>query len=128
MIKTKQIFQPVEASDGTRILITCRGDKHVIACFDEHISALGPSLDLLSAYKGWGEWENNPITWDEYTEVFLREMKSRASRDAIERLAKRSARGEVITLLCYEKESNPHCHRHIVKKLICEKISSLFQV
>lgn len=118
MIKTKQIFQPSDASDGTRILITQgSSDKLKKFHFDEHISELGPSLDLLSAYKGW--LEGGPITWAEYEKRFLEEMKSPESRREIEKLAKRSVEGEVITLLCYEKESNPHCHRHIVKRLIC---------
>lgn len=121
MIRTKQIFQPKDPSDGTRILITQGvSDSLKKFHFDENIGTLGPSLDLLSAYKGW---KGKPITWDEYVERFLEEMESPESRKKIEELAKRSLGGEVISLLCYEKESNPHCHRHIVKRLIeeCER-------
>ena len=118
MIKTKQIFQPVDKLDGTRILIT-QGPPGKLNRFhfDEHIEELAPSLSLLSAYKGW---KGEPITWEEYEERFLEEMKSSKSREWIEELAKRSLDGEVITLLCYEREQNPHCHRHIVKRLILE--------
>jgi len=35
----------------------------------------------------------------------------------IRELAKRAASG-TITLLCFEKEENPCCHRHLLKKLI----------
>jgi len=119
MIKTKQIFQPRELSDGTRILITCGiSDELKKLHFDEHISALGPSKNLLGAYKGWGI---KPISWDEYTKRFTEEMKSPQSKVVISELAKRSLLGETITLLCYEQEKNSHCHRHIVKRLILEE-------
>jgi uncharacterized protein YeaO (DUF488 family) len=123
MIKTKQIFQPKYTSDGTRILITYGvSDKLKEFPFDEHIGALAPSLDLLSAYKGW---KGKPISWDEYEKCFVEEMESPQSKEAIAELAKRSFHGETITLLCYEKEENPHCHRHIVKRLILEAENEL---
>lgn len=118
MILTKQIFQPKEASDGTRILIS-PGPLDMLRKFhiDECIPALGPSSSLLAAYKGW---DCEPIGWDEYEKRFLKEMKAYRTIVAIEELARRSIGGEIITLLCYERESNPHCHRHIVKRLIGE--------
>jgi len=123
MIKTKQVFQPKDVSDGTRILITLGvSDKIKKLPFDEHISVLGPSLDLLGAYKGW---KGKPISWDEYEERFIEEMKSPQGKEVIAELAKRSFHGETITLLCYEKEENPHCHRHIVKRLIVEQENKL---
>lgn len=123
MIKTKQIFQPKDISDGTRILITYGvSDKLKEFPFDKHIGALAPSLDLLSAYKGW---KGKPISWDEYEKRFVEEMESSQSRGAMAELAKRSFHGETITLLCYEKEQNPHCHRHIVKRLILEAENEL---
>lgn len=85
--------------------------------FDEHTGVLGPSLNLLGAYKGW---KGKSISWDEYEERFIEEMKSPQSKEVIAELAKRSLHGETITLLCYEKEENPHCHRHIVKRLVLE--------
>lgn len=116
MILTKQIFVPKEDTDGTRILITrIPPDKMKKHHIDECIPVLGPSEELLAAYKGWS---GNPISWDEYVIRFLDEMKTSECIKALAGLARRSAAGEVITLLCYEKESNPHCHRHIVKKLI----------
>jgi hypothetical protein len=33
-------------------------------------------------------------------------------------LRERSRKDEVITLLCMEKEDDPHRHRHILKKMI----------
>ena len=86
--------------------------------FDLHIEELGPSLELLKDYKGWSGKGN--ITWEEYEKRFVEEMKSPKSKEAIDVLAERSLAGETFTLLCYEKESNPHCHRHIVKRLIYE--------
>ena len=106
-------------SDGIRILITQEvSDQLKKFHFDLHIGELGPSQALLSDYKGWDG--KDPISWDEYTKRFLKEMKSPGSKEAIDELARQSLDGEVFTLLCYEGEQNPHCHRHIIKKLILE--------
>ena len=38
-------------------------------------------------------------------------------QEKIRELAKRAS-CKTITLLCFEREDNPHCHRHLLKKLI----------
>lgn len=115
MIKTKSIFQPESLSDGIRILITHSvSNKLRQFHFDKHISKLAPSKSLLN------NWLAKRISWAEYTKCFLEEMNSKQSKNIIIKLAMLSMKGETITLLCYEKEENPHCHRHIVKKLISE--------
>ena len=42
---------------------------------------------------------------------YTAEMKSAKSLKAIRNLAERSRNGEIIRLLCYEKDGNPFCHR-----------------
>ena len=45
-------------------------------------------------------------------------MKSAKSLNAIRNLAERSRNGEIIRLLCYEKDDNPFCHRYMFKLFI----------
>ena len=47
-------------------------------------------------------------------------MKSAKSLKAIRNLEERSKYGEIIRLLCYEKDDNPYCHRYILKLFIDE--------
>jgi len=47
-------------------------------------------------------------------------MKSAKSLKAIRDLDERSKNGEIIRLLCYEKDNNPYCHRYMLKLLIDE--------
>jgi Active DUF488-N3 subclade len=49
---------------------------------------------------------------------YTAEMKSAKSLKAIRNLAERSKDGEIIRLLCYEKDDNPYCHRYILKLFI----------
>lgn len=111
MIKTKSLFDPVEKSDGTRIVVA--GGFPPGISFDEHYSELAPTKDLLYRYKYYG------LSWEKYEERFFQLMKGHRAQRRIEELAKRSKAGEVITLLCFEK-SDEKCHRRLVKDLIEE--------
>jgi len=71
--------------------------------------ALAPSAELLN------DWKKGLISWQEYEKRYLQEMS--AQQGKIRELAKR-AESETITLLCFEPEDNPHCHRHLLKGLI----------
>ena len=75
---------------------------------------LAPSRDLLRA------WKAGAVSWKEYTERYFKEMSS--CEKEIEELAEKARRG-MVTLLCYEREGDPHCHRHLLKKLVEEKSS-----
>lgn len=116
MVKTKSIFDPAEKSDGLRVLITRFIPGYPNLVFHRHYPELAPSYELLASYKGWGI--RDPISWKEYTSRFMREMESHESDVVFCRLANLSAIGRIFTLLCFEREGNPHCHRHIVKCLI----------
>jgi hypothetical protein len=48
------------------------------------------------------------------------EMRSNRSLNKIQHLWERSNDGEIIRLLCYEKDDNPYCHRYLLKLLIDE--------
>jgi uncharacterized protein YeaO (DUF488 family) len=112
MIKTKSVYDPVEKTDGERILVTRywpRGLSHKRLALTDRIKDLAPSIELLN------DWKRSSITWQEYEKRYLEEMSTQTEK--IEELAKRAKRG-IITLLCIEPEDNPHCHRHLLKRLI----------
>jgi uncharacterized protein YeaO (DUF488 family) len=119
MIKTKSIRDPVEPSDGIRILVMRfwprRHSQKNLGLWDRRgwQPNLAPSWELLNA------WRRRRIKWDEYTARYLKEMRSQ--RLAISTLAK-TAEARDVTVLCIEAEADRHCHRHLLKKLIEQAI------
>ena len=114
MVKTKSVYDPVDPSDGDRLLVSRfwpRGISKERLRLAEWRRELAPSKHLLR------EWRSRRISWDEYEIRYGQEMVPH--RQVIEELAQR-AKGNGITLLCFEREGNPHCHRHLLKKMIEE--------
>jgi len=112
VVRTKSVYDPVEESDGDRILVTRfwpRGRSKKDLQLIEWVRGLGPSVKLLK------DWKNGNISWQEYEKRYLEEMSSQEEK--IKELANRAGI-KTITLLCFEKEDNPCCHRHLLKKLI----------
>ncbi len=112
MVKTKSVYDPVEPSDGQRILVSRyrpRGIPKERLCLTEWRRELAPSKELLR------EWKSKRISWSEYKARYDREMVPQ--RPMINALAQR-ANTHVICLLCFEPEGDPHCHRHLLKKMI----------
>jgi uncharacterized protein YeaO (DUF488 family) len=112
MVKTKSIKDPVEESDGTRILVTrypVRFKKHKPPFIMEWARDVAPSKELLH------DWRNEKISWKQYTVRYHEEMSSQ--KEAIRDFASRASL-DTITLLCFEREDDPCCHRHLLKKLI----------
>jgi uncharacterized protein YeaO (DUF488 family) len=112
MIKTKSVYDRIEESDGDRILVTRfwpRGRSKKDLQLTEWLRELGPSVKLLK------DWKKGDICWEVYEARYSEEML--AQQEKIRELAKR-ARHKTITLLCFEKEDDPCCHRHLLKKLI----------
>ncbi|MBA2433596.1 MAG: DUF488 family protein [Chthoniobacterales bacterium] len=71
---------------------------------DEHITELAPRIATHE------EWKNSRMThddWKKFSSNYTAEMKSAKSRKAIRNLGERSKNGEIIRLLCYEKDDNP---------------------
>ena len=82
---------------------------------DEHITELAPRSPTHE------EWKNSRMTpgdWKKFSSKYTAEMKSAKSLKAIRNLGERSKNGEIIRLLCYEKNDNPYCHRYMLKLLI----------
>jgi len=109
MIKTKSLFDPVEESDGTRIVVS--GGVPPDCSFDEYYPELAPTKKLLYDYKYHG------LSWDEYVVQFFQLMGGHHAQRRIRELANRARSGEVITLLCFE-HGDEKCHRRLLKNLI----------
>ena len=117
MIKTKCIKSPKDESDGLRVLVTRYYPRPFKRThFDVWEKYLAPSKELLK------DWKEHKLTENEYTDRFLKEMQCEASQQAILSFAERG-KAETITLLCFEKEDGSFCHRHILKKLLDEKLA-----
>ena len=110
-VATKSVYEPAESDDGRRVLATQywpRGIPETAA--DEYVRKLGPSRDLLHAFK------RGEIDWEGYKLRYLKEMESEAAKSEIHRLAK-AARSERITLMCVCKYEDA-CHRSLLRDLI----------
>jgi uncharacterized protein YeaO (DUF488 family) len=77
----------------------------------EHLKEVAPSVELLN------DWKAGNISWAEYKSRYYIEMTQQQNK--INELVKR-ANDKTITLLCFEREDDPHCHRHLLKILIEE--------
>lgn len=112
MIKTKSVYDPIEESDGNRILVTRywpRGLSKKRLLLTAWLRNLAPSVELLCA------WKSESISWKEYEVRYSKEMI--AQRKEIDALVQKAREG-IVTLLCFERENNPCCHRHLLKTMI----------
>src|SRR4029078_6712404 len=119
MIKTKSVYDPVEESDGLRILIMRKWPRGIgyrknnkRGMVDFWRKGLRASIELLDNGNG------KKITWSQYVKKYRAEQKSSAAaKKETEVLAVQSV-DKSVTLLCQARENDPHCHRHILKKII----------
>ena len=112
MVNTKSVYDQAAETDGKRFLVTRywpRGISKKQLKLADWIRDLAPSKELLQDRK------NNNITWQEYELRYFKEMEN--EQQCMQILADLAASG-TITLLCFEKEGNPHCHRHLLKYLL----------
>jgi uncharacterized protein YeaO (DUF488 family) len=120
MIKTKSIYDSIENSDGTRILITRywpRGIKK--EKFDKWYKDLSPSKNLLKDYK------EGRIDFQLFQRLFRNEIiKNKNVIDICQNIAKEAFNGKEFTLLCYEKDES-NCHRKLIRKLCEEELLKL---
>jgi len=107
MIKIKSILDRKERDDGVRICVM-RFVKS-FCDYDEWLRDLAPSIELLNDYRC------RKIDWSEYERRYLLEMENK--KELIKEFKKRSDEGEVITLLCWERDDK-FCHRRLLKNLI----------
>jgi uncharacterized protein YeaO (DUF488 family) len=127
MIKTKRWDDRRAKSDGFRLLI-CRYRPRALPkseeTWDLWWSQLGPSKELHAAF--YGKHGQTPITWEEYRQRYLDEMKVAEQQESIVILAEKVAAGNTITLLCSSACTDAtHCHRTLLKELIEQEANRL---
>ena len=107
MIKVKSILDKKNKDDGVRVCVM-RFVKNFYD-YDKWLRELAPSIELLNDYR------KRRIDWSEYERRYSKEMESK--KELIKELKKRSDEGEVISLLCWERDDR-FCHRRLLKGLI----------
>ncbi|HEY7157390.1 MAG TPA: DUF488 family protein [Gemmataceae bacterium] len=127
MIKTKRWDDRRAKSDGFRLLI-CRYRPRALPkaeeTWDLWWSHLGPSKELHAAY--YGKHGQTPVSWEEYRQRYLDEMKGEEQQESIALLAEKVAAGKTITLLCSSACTDAsRCHRTLLKQLIEEQAARL---
>lgn len=121
-MRTKRWNDPREADDGFRLLvcrIRPRGVAKAKETWDDWWPDLGPSRALLDAFHGKG---GPPLPWEDYIPRYLDEMRGPGQLWRIRDLARRSAAGETITLLCSSACTDPsRCHRTLLQRLVLRR-------
>ena len=116
-ITTKRWNDPVDETDGFRLLICRYRPKYLPVgkeYWDDWWEFLGPSKSLHADFYGYNR---PPISWEEYSIRYLKEMESQ--KEHIQKLAFRVKSDENITLLCSSACKDEHrCHRSLLKDLI----------
>jgi uncharacterized protein YeaO (DUF488 family) len=119
-VRTRRWNDRRRRGDGMRILI-CRYRPRALPKADETWDLawydLGPSKALHAAF--YGKKGQTPLSWEDYRQRYLEEMKAEEPRKRIDILAEKVASGKTITLLCSSAcEDETHCHRTLLKQLI----------
>jgi uncharacterized protein YeaO (DUF488 family) len=107
---------PRKGRDNETIILVANRRFGWVDC-DEHIVELAPHIPTLS------NWKNSKMTsddWKKFSKKYTDEIKSAKSQMVIQNLWERSNNGEMIKLVCYEKDDNPYCHRYMLKLFIDE--------
>ncbi len=78
---------------------------------DAWFNDVAPSRSLFDRF------EQEKITWDEFVTLYHDEMGTFLAKSKIKWIKDFSKNNDVV-LLCYEKESDPKCHRYALKTLI----------
>lgn len=77
---------------------------------------LSPSAELLRA---WSRRVKTGMTWQQYRDLFLKEMESPEARKEIKRLAELS-KTQDIWLVCACHNDKRECHRYIIMDMVLE--------
>jgi uncharacterized protein YeaO (DUF488 family) len=113
MIKHKSIYDPIEESDGYRVLaMTVVRDK---AIFERHdydlwMRSLGPTRDSLQ------RWWDGKID----TAQFYAELRVDIPERALLRLRRLEQKHGTVTVLCKEQYPDP-CHRYELVRLYVDR-------
>ena len=112
-VKLKRAYEPVRASDGTRILVDRlwpRGLKKTDAAIDQWAKDLAPSTDL----RKW--FGHDPARWHEFRRRYTRELHKQAEQ--LEKL-RALARDGTITLV-FSAHDELHNDAVVLRELLLE--------
>lgn len=126
MIRTKSVHTAIDRQkDGFRILATrVRGRGLKKSRYHVWMANLGPSEKLLFAYR------SGQMSWADFARQYRREIYDSVSFDRANaqiknhgqkftlRLLQELGRRGNVTLMCHCEEDQPHCHRHILAKIL----------
>lgn len=113
MIRTKRVYDPPAAGNGTRVLVMrlwprgIRKDR-----VDLWLKELGPVVPLLRAYRG------GKLGWAEYRRRYLAGLERPEAREAVARVRRLAHEGPV-TLLCGCPDE-ARCHRSLLRKYLLD--------
>lgn len=113
-VRTKNVYEPPERSDGMRVLATRYWPRGVPkAAADEYARALSPSEETLRSFK------DGRMDWWGFRKRYLEEMQAPEAKRETDRLA-RLAETRPLTLMCVCKEES-RCHRSLLRGLIAKR-------
>jgi uncharacterized protein YeaO (DUF488 family) len=129
-IETKSVRSPVEPErDGLRLLVTrFRGRGLAKTQYDVWMPSLAPTEDVLRAFQA------GRIDWPTFGRLYRAGLRESISTDRANRTIKNHgqkftlrliqhlATRETVTLLCHCAEDEPHCHRHLLQRLLQGRI------
>ena len=130
MIKTKSVSSAIEPrKDGLRILVArFRGRGVPASRYHVWMANLGPSEKLLR------EFQSSSIGWGEFGRRYLKELTETDTMDRRNptiknhgqkftlRLLQTLGKRTTVTLLCHCAENEPHCHRHLLRRVLQGKV------
>lgn len=112
-IRSKRVYEPPAAGDGTRVLIMRLWPRGIRKTrVDVWLKELGPVLPLLRAFRG------GAIGWTEYRRRYLTGLARPEAQAALAEVRARARRGPV-TLLCGCADET-RCHRALLRKYLLD--------
>jgi uncharacterized protein YeaO (DUF488 family) len=110
-IRIKRIYEPVEAKDGSRILVDRlwpRGIKKENAHVHHWMKSIAPSTDL----RKW--FAHDPVKWGSFQKKYKEELKK---TDALDELIAYVKKYKKVTLL-YAARDEQHNHAVVLQEIL----------
>ena len=100
-----------KSDDFYKIAVTPNLSYQIQNKIDAWFNEVSPSRSLFELF------EQKKISWEDFVNSYCKEMNTLHAKSKIKWI-KDYSKNKDIVLLCYENESDPKCHRHVLKKLI----------
>ena len=125
MITFKSVNDPVQPSDGIRILATrYRGRGMKKSRYSVWMPSLGPSAELLARF------QNGEVAWGDFKKIYARELLSSESIDEKNhinrnrgqkytlKLIKEISKKHAVTLMCHCATGAKECHLRVLERVL----------